>query len=292
MSRCSIGEMGGHVAARPRELTPDRSARHLFGAKMRAHRERANMSLGQLKDVVMVSTSHLSRIETADAMPPPDLPRRLDAAFGTDGIFQELYRLARREIHPDQFRRRMELEAQARLIEEYAGQIVPGLVQTEDYARALFEKFDPKATLNEIEELVTARMSRQALLSADPPPDVSLILDEAVLRRSFGGPAVMRAQLARLVDLTLTPTTVVQVLPFEHGGHALVGGTLTLMTLAKGAQVAYEESISTGTLLEDLATVSARRRAYDLLRACALSPSDTANFIRSLMEAPSDEHHS
>ncbi|GAA0555170.1 hypothetical protein GCM10010390_66570 [Streptomyces mordarskii] len=66
----------------------------------------------------MVSTSHLSPIETADAMPPPDLPKRWDTAFGTDGIFEELYGLARREIHPDQFRRRMELEAQARVIEE------------------------------------------------------------------------------------------------------------------------------------------------------------------------------
>ncbi|GDY44932.1 hypothetical protein SANT12839_058140 [Streptomyces antimycoticus] len=128
----------------------------------------------------------------------------------------------------------MELEAQARLIEEYAGQIVPGLVQTEDYARALFEKFDPKATLNEIEELVTARMSRQALLSADPPPDVSLILDEAVLQRSFGGPAVMRAQLARLVDLTLTPTTVVQVLPFEHGGTCFGRGNADVDDPRKG----------------------------------------------------------
>ncbi|GAA0977417.1 MULTISPECIES: helix-turn-helix domain-containing protein [Streptomyces violaceusniger group] len=279
------------MAARPRELTPERSARHLFGAKMRAHRERADMSLERLKDVVMVSTSHLSRIETADAMPPPDLPKRLDAAFGTDGIFAELYGLARREIHPDQFRRRMELEAQARVIEEYAGQIVPGLVQTEGYARALFETFDPKATAEKIEELVNARMSRQTLLGADFPPDISLILDEAVLRRAFGGPTVMRAQLSRLVDLTLTPTSVVQVLPFEHGGHALVGGTLTLMTLDNGARVAYEESISTGTLLEDLAAVSARQRAYDLLRACALSPSDTSTFIRSLMEVLPDECH-
>ncbi|MET9734966.1 helix-turn-helix transcriptional regulator [Streptomyces sp. NPDC006458] len=277
------------MGARPRELTPDRSARHLFGAKMRSYRERAGMSLEALSGVINISKSHVSRIETAEAMPPPELPAMLDAAFGTDGIFAELYGLARREIHPDQFRRRMELEAQACLIQEYAGQIVPGLVQTEEYARALFVAFDPRALPNAVEELVTARMSRQALLQATPPPDLALILDEAALRRSFGGPSVMRAQLARLVDLTLTPTSVVQVLPFSHGGHALVGGTLTLMTLDHGAQVAYEESISTGTLLEDRATVSARQRAYDLLRACALSPNDTATFIRSVMEALPDE---
>ncbi|MFK0289957.1 Scr1 family TA system antitoxin-like transcriptional regulator [Streptomyces sp. NPDC090442] len=273
------------MPARPRELTPDRSARHLFGAKMRAYRERLAISLEGLSEVVKISRSHLSRIETAESMPPPTLPAMLDAEFGTDGIFQELYRLAAKEVHPDQFRRRMELEARARLIEEYAGQIVPGLVQTEGYARAQFVVSNPKATREEIEELLAARMSRQALLRADPSPDLSLILDEAVLRRGFGGSAVMRAQLTRLADLTLTPTTVVQVLPFEHGGHALVGGTLTLMTLDDGARVAYEESITTGTLLEDLGIIAERQRAYDLLRACALTPAKSAAVIRSVMEA-------
>ncbi|WP_338671833.1 helix-turn-helix transcriptional regulator [Streptomyces sp. SCSIO 30461] len=273
------------MPARPRELTPDRSARHLFGAKMRAHRERAGMSLEGLSNVVRISRSHLSRIETAEAMPPPSLPAMLDAAFGTDGIFEELYRLASKEIHPDQFQRRMELEARAVLIEEYSPQIVPGLVQTEDYARAQFVVSNPKATRDEIEELVTARMIRHARLEADPPPDLSLILDEAVLRRAFGGPSVMHAQLVRLAEMALTPTTVIQVLPFTHGGHPLVGGSLTLMTLDDGARVAYEESITTGTLLEDLSIVAERQRAYDLLRACALSPGDSAAFIRSLMEA-------
>ncbi|MBW1596351.1 helix-turn-helix transcriptional regulator [Streptomyces sp. JJ38] len=272
------------MPARPRELTPDRSARHLFGAKMRALRERAGMSLEALSEVVNISRSHLSRIETAESMPPPDLPARLDVAFGTDGIFEELYRLASKEIHPDQFQRRMEIEARARLIAEYAGQIVPGLVQTKDYARAQFVESNPKAAPDEIEELFTARMSRQALLLADPPPDLSLILDEAVLRRAYGGSAVMHEQLAKLEALTLTPNSVVQVLPFAHGGHALLGGTLTLMTLDGGAQVAYEEAITTGTLIEDVGTVTERQRAYDLLRACALSPKDSAAFIRAVME--------
>ncbi|MGP3947243.1 helix-turn-helix domain-containing protein [Streptomyces sp. 7N604] len=273
------------MPARPRELTPDRSARHLFGAKMRAHRERGGMSLEALSDVVNISRSHLSRIETAESMPPPDLPPRLDVAFGTDGIFEELYRLASKEIHPDQFQRRMDLEARAQVIGEYSGQIVPGLMQTEDYARAQFREANPWAARDRIEELVTARMSRQAWLRAGPPLDYSAVLDEAVLRRGFGGPAVMRAQLAHLAELTLTQTTMVQVLPFEHGGHALVGGSLTLMTLDDGARVAYEESITTGTLLEDLESVADRQRAYDLLRASALSPQDSAAFIQSVMEA-------
>jgi Domain of unknown function (DUF5753) len=139
--------------------------------------------------------------------------------------------------------------------------------------------------LGNVQWAETARMIRQSTLQeADPAPDVAFILDEAVIRRVYGGPEVMRAQLARLVNMTLTPTTVVQILPFAHGGHALAGGSLALMTLDDGSQVAYEEAISTGTLIDDTDAVSGYRRAYDLLRACALSPKESAAFIRSVME--------
>lgn len=111
------------------------------------------------------------------------------------------------------------------------------------------------------------------------------MLDEAVLRRGFGEPVVMRSQLAHLVELTLTRTTMVQVLPFEHGRHALGGGLLSLKTLDNGARVAHEESITTGTLMEDMESVVEHQRAYNRVRACALSPHDSAAFIRSVMEA-------
>lgn len=242
------------------------------------------MSLEALSEVVRISRSHLARIEVAEALPPPSLPPALDAAFGTNGFFAELYLVASKEVHPDQFQRRMSLEAQARLIEEYVPQVVSGLVQTEEYARAQFAKSNPKATHEQVEELVAARLGRQSVLEGDAPADLSLILDEAALRRSFGGPQVMRAQLAKLEELSLTPTTLIQVLPFDEGGHALLGGTLSLLTLSDGARVAYEEASTTGTLLEDIESVAVRQRAYDLLRACALSPKKSAAFIRQVME--------
>ncbi|MER8000815.1 helix-turn-helix transcriptional regulator [Streptomyces sp. NPDC095613] len=273
------------MAPRPRELTPDRSARDLFGAEMRRFRERAGMSLESLADVLRYGKSSLARYETAEAMIPPDLPARLDAAFGSDGLFGKLYGLAKKEVHPDQFRRRMDLEAQARHIQEFAGQLVPGIVQTEPYARALFRVHNPKASQDEIDALWTARATRQALLVGDQVPDLSVILDEAAIRRPFGDADVMREQLERLCELALTPTTVVQVFPFSFGGHALAGGSLALLTAPDGTQVAYEEGISTGTLLEERTVVTRHQRAYDLLRACALSPQDTAAFIRSAMEA-------
>ncbi|WP_058043971.1 helix-turn-helix domain-containing protein [Streptomyces roseifaciens] len=276
------------MPARPRPLTPDRSARHLFGAKMRAYR--GSMSLERLAEIVNFSKSHLARVETAESMPPPELPALLDAAFDTDGIFAELYQVARREIHPDQFRRRMEIEAKARVIADYTCALMPGLAQTEEYARLLFQTHDPRATEAEVEDLVAARMDRQARLRADDAPDYSAIIDEAALCRGFGGPAVMRPQLARLIDLNESATSVMQVLPFAYGGHALMGGSLALFTLGDGTQVAWEEGHSSGTLMEDFDSFVTRQRAYDLLRSCALSPADSSEFVRNVMEALPDEH--
>ncbi|MGW4199446.1 helix-turn-helix domain-containing protein [Streptomyces sp. NPDC004726] len=273
------------MVARSRDLTPDRSARDLFGSEMRRLRTAEGMSLERLADVLKYSKSSLARFETAEAMIPPDLPAKLDVAFGTDQLFEKLYGLARKEVHPDKYRRRMELEAQACLIEEYSGQLVPGLAQTEDYARALFRTHNPRGTPEQIEDLVTARMARQVIIRTEPQPDHFMLVDEGVLYRSFGGTDVMRAQLCRLADLTLTPTCVLQIVPFKVGGHALMGGSLALWTLRNGAQAAWEEGSSSGTLMEDPESYRGRKRAYDLLRANALSPSESAAFIRSAMEA-------
>ncbi|WBB62132.1 helix-turn-helix transcriptional regulator [Streptomyces sp. WMMC500] len=278
----------------PRELTPFRSNRDFYGAELRRLRTETRLSLEELSGQVPASRAHLSRVETAQVLPPPGLSASLDQFFDTGGHFARLDELVRQslEIHPAQFRRRMELERRARLIRQYAGMIVPGLLQTAAYARAIFRAYSPDAAPEEIEDKVAARLSRQALLHADTPPDYACVIDEAVLVRPVGGPAVMREQLARLADAVDTPSTTVQLLPGAHGEHALMGGGLTLLTLDTGLLVAYEEGIEIGTLFEGPAGVTARQRAYDLVRSYALSPSQTAAFMRSAMEELPNDHHS
>jgi hypothetical protein len=175
-------------------------------------------------------------------------------------------------------------------IEEYAGQIVPGLLQTEDYARALIRTNSSQPSEKEVQRLVDGRLSRQQRLRSSSPPVYDVILDEASIRRPVGGPAVMRRQLASLIEQVERPKGVIQLLPFEHGEHTLVGGLLSLLTVEDGTTVAWEESIDSGTLMEDRERVSARQRAYDLLRAHALPPRETAAFIRTVMEELPDEH--
>ncbi|WP_377268862.1 Scr1 family TA system antitoxin-like transcriptional regulator [Peterkaempfera sp. SMS 1(5)a] len=272
------------MAARPRELKPGRSARDFYGAEVRRLRTEAGLSLVQLAGVLNYSKSHLANIETADRVVPPDLSAKLDAAFGTGGHFVRLYPLARREAHPDKYRRFMELEAQASSVAEYAAHTVPGLLQTEEYARALLRFGTPDGCDDRLEEKVCARLGRQERLRGEEPPYLWAVLDEVVLRRPIGGPAVMRDQLAALLPLVDTATTKIQVLPFAHGAHFQLGCSLTLHTMPGGSRYAYLEGSDSGQLLEDPSAVAERTRAYDVLRACALSPRDSAAFIRSAME--------
>ncbi|WP_344293694.1 helix-turn-helix transcriptional regulator [Streptomyces synnematoformans] len=249
------------------------------------------MTLEALSGVVRYSRTHLARIETAEAVPPPDLSARLDACFGTDGHFGRLYRLARREGHPDQYRRRMELEERAVSIIEYAPFVVPGLLQTERYARAIFNVGNPSAPAESVDDLVTARLSRQAILKGAKPARLSVVLEESAITRTIGGPEVMHEQLRSLLPWVEGPTSLLQVLPHTHGAHSLMGGMLALSTLDNGTTVAYEESITTGRLIEDPETVRRCTQACDVLRAYARSPAETAEFIRSVLEELPHEHH-
>ncbi|MFB7917555.1 Scr1 family TA system antitoxin-like transcriptional regulator [Streptomyces sp. NPDC056061] len=268
---------------KPQPLTPYLSARHYFGSEQRRHRERAGLSLVQLAGVVNSSKSTLARIETADLMPPPDIPSRLDMAFGTDDHFHGLYELARREIHPDQYQRYMDFEFRSEVIEQYGAQALPGLLQTEEYART-FLRCQEDLSAEKVEERVAARMSRQERQRSENPPFRWAIVDEAVLRRQMGSPVCMREQLASLLEQVDTPNSKVQVMPFSAGLHSLLGGALTLLTLPDGTSVAYEEGIQAGHLYEDPAAVKKWRRQYEVLRANSLPLAESAELIRTAME--------
>jgi transcriptional regulator with XRE-family HTH domain len=253
----------------------------MFGSEMRRLREQSGMSLAQLSGIVNSSTSSLHRIETAESMIPKGLPGQLDAAFGVDGWFTNLYALASIEAHPDRYRRWMELETRARRIDGYAGHYVPGLLQTEGYARAVLASGNPAEA---VPDLLAARLDRQGIRCGDRPPFMTVVLDEAVIRRAIGGREVMREQLETLLPLVHSEISTVQVLPFHAGEHPLLGGALNLLTLDDGTVVAYEESIASGTLYEDAESIEIRRRKYDRVRANALSATDSAAALRAAME--------
>lgn len=268
----------------PHDLHPERSARDLFGADVRRHREAAGLSLVRLSAVLKYSKSHLARIETAEFLPYPDLPPKLDLLFETDGHFERLYEVARREPFPGKYRRVIELEEVLTVFEEYSCATVPGLLQTAELAEVSLRTGHPHAPEDAIRRMLEARMNRQARLRSEAPARYWFILDEAVLRRPIGNHRIMRAQLASIIEQSTQPHITVQVLPFAAGEHPELGGSLMLYTIPDTPLLLWLEGSRNGTLVDDPNAVAERRESYDLLRACALSPRDSRAMIRAVMK--------
>ncbi|MEC4019925.1 DUF5753 domain-containing protein [Streptomyces sp. H27-D2] len=136
----------------------------------------------------------------------------------------------------------------------------------------------------DLDEKLTARMERQTILGGPTPPWLWVVLDEAVLHRTVGGPVITRDQIAHVLTMAATPRITVQVLPYDRGEHPGMGGSVTLRTLPAGGQVVYLEGINSGTLAEVPGEVEQYAIAYDLLQANALPPDVSADFIRKVME--------
>jgi hypothetical protein len=168
------------------------------------------------------------------------------------------------------------LEAAASSILDYESSLVPGLLQTEDYATAVVEGVLYDASPDVVRQRVEARLKRQTLLTQDVPPEFWAVIDEAALHRLVGGPGVMCGQLEALVDRAALPSVTVQVIPFESGAHPGMDSTFTILHLeAEVADVVYIEGLAGHLYQESPADLQRYRRLFDQLRAIALSPKES-----------------
>lgn len=267
-----------------RDLDPAHSARDLYGVELRRQRRLLGLSLDRMSDIVNYSKTHLHGVETGERLPLPPLSAKLDVAFGTGELFQGLWGAVKREYTPRRFDHCLELEASAVRIQEFGASVIPGLLQTPAYMRALFVKGDPGMSPSAIEALVAARLGRQEVMRGDNPPDIWWILGEATLRQAIGGSEVMREQLATLLPLVEARHTTLQVVPFTAGACTLMNGTLILLTLPDNSTTVYQEGPRNGETFDDQETVRQRVREYDLMKASALPPRESAALIEATME--------
>ncbi|MEU0252195.1 helix-turn-helix transcriptional regulator [Streptomyces sp. NPDC006184] len=257
----------------------------LFGARVRRLRTAAGLTQAELGARTHVVSTRITQIERASgAKPTLELARALDTALGADDLLVELWPYVYREAFPDWSRAFIAHSERAVSISEYAAHVVPGLLQTKEYARAVLSVGLTLSGEEQLEERLAFRMARQRRLGSPDRPELWVILDEAVLRRPIGGHAVMREQLARLLDAATERHNTVQVLPFDQGEHDAMGGSLTVLTLPDGSEVAYTEGAHYGQLIEDPAEVRHFAVTYDRLRANALPPLMSLDMIRSAME--------
>jgi transcriptional regulator with XRE-family HTH domain len=263
------------------------SGRAELGRTLKSLREKAGKSLGQLADETGYDKSYLSRLESGQRLSKAAVMEDLDAYYGTGDQLARLWRDARKDVIKDKYKGFMELEATARVMWLFQLR-VPGLLQTEDYARAVLSGLSGAQTTagngEEVEEQVALRMGRQELLYRDPAPSVRVILDEGALRRPVPDAKVWRDQLSHLLEAAELPNVALQVLPFTAGVHDLMSSDLILLWQRVGEPVAYVEGNGIGELIDDPDRVLAYRLSYDLVRDAALTPAESAAFIKRILE--------
>lgn len=261
-------------------LDPTASPLDYYGWELRRQREAHGLKQGQLGEIVFCTGSLIGQIETTKKVPTRDFSERVDAALGTDGLFSRLIGLVLRSQLPTWFQPYAEMEAKATYISTYQAQVVYGLLQTEEYARAVLATGAP----DDLEGLLSARMERQRILEREQPPLTWVVLDEAVLHRPIGGPEVMRRQLAYVLELTGHRWMHVQVLPNEIGGHASLAGSFNFLRFEDDPDVVYTEDLISGHMTADSQTIKEAALRYARLQAAALSVEDSAELIIRVME--------
>lgn len=268
--------------------------RRRLGAELRRLRDSAGYKLEEVAGMLGVAPSTLSRIETGKAPTKSAyLSQLLELYQVTDaGQRQILVDMAREghrkgwwaaydDVLPSGLGVYVGLEAEASGLRSYEIAVVHGLLQTTDYARAILRASAPRHTADQIERLVDLRMERQRRLDDNPPLDLWVIHDEAVIRRTVGGPVVMRHQLAHLLVAAGLPGVTLQVLPFDTGAHAGHDGPFSIVEFhdRSDSEVVYVESTAGPIYLEKDREVRASAEVFDRLRAAALPPEASLDLI-------------
>lgn len=270
--------------------------RILLGAQLRRLREGRRITLEEAGNVIRASHSKMSRLESGRvAFKDRDIVDLFIHYGVSDSAQIETLRgVAVRansrgwwhdysDILPTWFEEYISLEEAAVEIRGYEVQFVPGLLQTEEYARAvtLLSYSNPK----EISRRVSLRMARQARLSGTEPVSLGMVLDEATLSRPIGGRSVMRAQLRHLIELSQRPNVTIQILPFKVGGHAAAGGSFSVLHFAESdlTDIVYLEQLATAQYLEKPDMVGKYLAVMERLRAEAATPANSVERLQAIL---------
>lgn len=273
--------------------------RRRLGSELRRLREAHSLKLEVAAERLGLAPSTLSRIETGKA---PTRSAYLTSMLEMYGVTdpeqrQVLAEMAREghrkgwwaaydDVLPTGFGIYVGLEAEAASLRVFEAQVVHGLLQTEDYARAVTGATRRRRTREEIERLVQLRLQRQEVLDRERPVELFLILDEAVIRRPMGGRKIMSGQLSHLLEASTWPNVTLQVLPTSSGAHPALSGSFCILRFPESTDpdVVYSEGVAGHAYLEKESDVRACSEAFDLLQAAAMTPVDSADLIRRVAE--------
>jgi transcriptional regulator with XRE-family HTH domain len=254
-----------------------------FGRQMKLVREIAGLTQSQLGDRVGYGEAQIAAVEQGRRIPKPELIDSVDRVVGARGVLMAMKEEVAKARYPSFFRRYVQLEAEAVELHAYDSHVIKGLLQTEEYARAVFSMWRPLLDDEVVEQRVAARMERQKLFARRPAPLLSFVIEEHVLRRPVGGRGTLRGQLEQLLLYGHQRNVELQVMPTDREEHAGLGGAFTLIHSKDQRRMAYMEMQETSVLLAVPKKVSPLEATYGVLRAQALTPRESLTFIEKLL---------
>jgi len=270
----------------------------LLGAQLRRLREQAGVSRDDAGYHIRASGSKISRLELGRvSFKERDVSDLLEL-YGVDATTKEqLVQLTAeanatpwwqkyKEVVPDWFHVYVGLEEAATLIRVYEVQFVPGLLQTEDYARAVVMQGSPHLAPEEVDSRVAVRMGRQKLFARENPPRLWAIVDEAALRRPMGGREVLVGQVKRLIHAISEPNITLQVMPFKYGGHAAEGGAFTMMRFPEAdlPDMVYMEYLTGAHYIDRPDDVEVYAAVMERLSVAGTSPEKTRDILNEILK--------
>ncbi|MCX2971290.1 MULTISPECIES: helix-turn-helix domain-containing protein [Streptomyces] len=277
------GDVVGSVAENEREPDPSDSLR-TFGAVVQALREHAGLSRADFAARVRFSRHTVESVELGRRMPDDQFVERAEAALGDTGALRRASRhLTRGEPGlAAWFRRWARLEREAVSLCTYECRLVPGLLQSEGYARAVFDNSIPLLTDAQLEAQVTARLERQKMLWERTHVPFSFIVEQSVFHRRLGGEEVRRSVIDHVLDQTMPRNVTLQLVPLDAEYHACLDGPVRLLEKPDGRRSAYSEGQQNGRLILDAKEVTLLHQRYDTLRSQALPPKESRNLLERL----------
>ncbi|MFF2436985.1 helix-turn-helix domain-containing protein [Streptomyces sp. NPDC058107] len=275
---------GAREDAGPRpEDEPGSGVVTAFGRQLKLLRVRAGMERPEFGKLTGYAGQSIASFEQGRRIPSPRFIDRADEVLDAGGVLKALKEEVGRAQYPAFFRDAARLEAGAVGLCVYGTHAVPGLLQTEEYARAVFRMQRPLLDDDVIEQRLAARMVRQDIFTRRPAPLLSFVIEEVVLRKPIGGRATLRDQLEQILLVGQNRNVEIQVMPTDREDHAGLGGPFNLIDNAEGRRIAYTEVQDDSRLYTGAGKIRELEARYGILRSQALTPRESLDFIEELL---------
>ncbi|WP_156725303.1 helix-turn-helix domain-containing protein [Streptomyces apocyni] len=254
-----------------------------LGRQQKRWREKRGLSVVEFAEAVGYGEDLVRKVERGARIPRPEYLDKADEVLGAGGFISAMKEEMAKARYPKKVRELAKLEERAVELSLYSNHNVHGLLQTEEFARALLGTWRPALSQGDLERAVAARMARQSIFDRSPGPELSFVLEEVTLRRPVGGTMVMRQQLERLLEVGKLRNVEIQVMPMARWDHPGTAGLIEVLKFGDGTAVGRSEGAFASRPVFNLRQVRILELRYGIIRAQALPPGESLAFIERML---------